>query len=205
MRIKWVILALVAVVGVLAWPELPQQIPSHWNAEGAVDAYGSKWWIWLSPAIAVSMLVLFMVLPKIDPKKHNYKKFKNEYEWIQVALVSFFGYLFVLQLMAGLNDSYAENFVRLMIGGMGLMFILLGSPMRTLKQNFFVGIRTPWTLTNAKSWKKTHELGGKLFMAAGLLFIVDAVSNWQALWVNITALMVLVVFLFAYSYFAKNN
>lgn len=206
MKIKWLIFFLVVAVGALAWPQLPDMIPSHWNSAGEIDGYATKWIMWLMPAVMLGTLLLFRVLPKIDPKKINYKRFTSEYEWIQVALISFFSYFFLLQILAGLNEDFAADyFSRLLFGGMGVMFILLGSPMRTLKQNFFVGIRTPWTLTNAKSWKKTHEMGGRLFIAMGGFFILGALLNWQLIWPIIITILAIVAFLFVYSYYVAKG
>jgi len=201
MRIKWLIMILVIVVGILAWPELPDKIPLHWDISGNIDSFGSKFWIWLLPAIMLGVLLLFKLLPKIDPKKANYRRFKAEYEWIQVAIISLFAFIFIIQIVGSLNDNISIYTPRLLVGGIGLMLVMLGTPLKSLKQNFFVGIRTPWTLSNAKSWQKTHELGGRLFSGLGIIMIFDALINLKLFWSVATIALLAIVYLVVYSYY----
>lgn len=148
-------------------------MPMHWNYMGVVDSYGPKLQVLaLFPIISAVILVLFQFLPKLDPNKENYPKFEKAWGVFQFAIIAFFGYIYFLTILVVQNP--AVNMATWMMVGLGILFMVLGNYMGKIRKNYFVGIRFPWTIASEEVWNKTHRFGGKMFMLAGLLFLVNA-------------------------------
>ena len=157
---------------ILFYDKLLEQIPIHWNLAGEVDNYASKsFGAFFSPIIMVLIWVGMLLLPNIDPKKTNYKKFESSYEIVIGVIVTF---LFGLQMAIILVAlGYNISIDKIMMLMMGIMFVIIGNYRPKAKSNFFYGIKTPWTLSSDISWRKTHRLGGKLFVISGVLIIIS--------------------------------
>ncbi len=167
---SYLLIALSVIFGVVAYPYLPDQMPMHWNINGEVDEYWNKQYaVFFPPLLMIVLMALFIYMPRIDPKKENYKKFSSSYLIFITIMNAFFLLLQCVTIgySLGLNIdiSLAVNL------GIGLLFIVLGNYLPRIKHNYFFGIRTPWTLANEKTWRKTHQLSGKLFVVAGLLLV----------------------------------
>lgn len=159
---------------IFSYPYLPENVPMHWNIEGKVDSYEPKERaVWFMPVMITLMWILFMVLPKIDPKREKYKLFVPEWEILQVVLLGFFVYLQMLIIFTSVNPEF--DFVSLMFVGMGTMFFVMGNFLPKIKQNYFLGIKVPWTLTSEDNWNKTHRFGGWCFVFAGLILIIQGI------------------------------
>ena len=204
-----IIVSVLSFLGISAfYPFLPDTIPIHWNASGEIDGWGGKWNIFLLGALPLFNLVLFIILPKIDPKKENYEKHQKAYVWMQwITGIVFIG-LGWLMLSFSMGIKFDMGVVlRLVIG---VMFILLGNYMGQLRQNYFVGIKTPWTLADKDVWRKTHRRGALVFALMGLAMIASILlpSKYLAAVVLTTSLGG-VAYLFIYSYIEfrklKNN
>lgn len=170
MRSRWfgfVIAALGAAVSIWAYPRLPETVVTHWNFRGVPDGYSSRFWaVLFGPALLVGMTLLFTVLPKLDPRRENYVKFLQSY-WLLANAVIVFGLLaHVLIIANGLG--YSVQIDRLLPAGIGLLFVFLGNYLTRVEPNWFIGIRTPWTLSSDTVWRKTHRTGGWLFVIGGL-------------------------------------
>jgi uncharacterized membrane protein len=162
-----VLVALAAVVSVWAYPRLPETVTTHWNLRGEPDGYSPRFWaVVFGPAIMLAATGLFAVLPKMDPRRENYAKFLSSYWLIANAVIVFLGLAHVLIVVNGLG--YAVQIDRLLPIGIGLLFVFLGNYLTRVEPNWFVGIRTPWTLSSDTVWRKTHRTGGFLFVIAGL-------------------------------------
>lgn len=160
------------LVGILAYDKLPESIPMHWNFAGEIDGYGSKFiGVFMSPVIMLALWLGMMYLPKIDPKKENYKKFDKSYRVIQSILLIFFFIIQIMVIFSAMGYEVTVNKVMPIV--MGILMVLIGNYLPKAKSNFFYGIKTPWTLSSEVSWKKTHRLGGKLFVLSGLISIVS--------------------------------
>lgn len=185
--------------GFFLYDKLPAQIPSHWNAAGEVDDYIRKEIaVILFPLITLGTAMLFPVLEKIDPRKDNYKLFEKPWIALQAVIVSFFAYIYFVTLYLTFNPEMgADSFV---IGGIGLMLTLIGFLMRKFKQNYFVGIRTPWTLHSEKVWNKTHQLAGWTFVTGGLMMFINAFLSWHVIIVTILAVTIAIAPPVVYSY-----
>ncbi|MGE5483777.1 MAG: SdpI family protein [Ignavibacteriales bacterium] len=158
-------------VGIWAYPRLPDRVPTHWNFRGEVDGWSSKTFgVFGFPAMALGFYLLFEVLPSLDPHKKKYEQFAGSYSMIRAALVLFMDGIYLITLMAGLG--YAVNIGLLVRLGVSLLFVFLGDRMGKIKQNWFVGFRTPWTLASQENWRRTHRFGAKTMVAGGLLSLL---------------------------------
>jgi uncharacterized membrane protein len=165
-----VILTLAATAAV--YPSLADQIPTHWNIRGEIDGYGSKQMSFLMPAMMAGFLGLFCVLPWLSPKQFEISTFRETYWFIALVMVVLFGYIHGLTLFAALRGGI--DITRALLVGLLVMFGLLGSVMSGVRRNFWVGVRTPWTLASERVWDDTHRLAGRMFVLAaiaGLVFV----------------------------------
>lgn len=201
---KWIYIRIwIVVLMVLVWfyfyDKLPAEIPIHWNFEWQADNWGNKLWvlIWI-PIITLSMVLLFPFLSKIDPKSKNYEKFSGAWEILQYVITWFMAYVYFISIYAVLNPEI--NIWTFIMVWVWILFIILGNYMWKIKQNFFVGIKFPWTLDNEEVWNKTHRFWGKMFMIWGLIFVVNAFLQWQVFWVFIFTIILIVLVPIVYSY-----
>lgn len=191
-------IAAIAGLAIYLYPDLPDPMPSHWNASGEVDGTLPKpWGVWLLPLAAVFVLAVMKLIPVISPKGFRTDEFAGVLRLFQVLLVAFTAIVGALVLLAAMgSDVRMEVWIPI---GVGLLFIVLGNYLGKVRKNFFLGIRTPWTLASDEVWARTHRLGGRVFVAGGLLLIaaafVPAIAN--GLVVVILALAVIPV---VYSY-----
>jgi len=179
---------------------LPEQMASHWNPANQVDGYISRFWgAFLMPVIAGAMLVLFLVIPSIDPLKANIAQFREYFNAFIVLVIVFLVYMHVLTILWNLGyDQF--NMGTAMLPALGLLFIFAGIMMRKAKRNFFIGIRTPWTLSNDRVWDETHRLGSILFIVSGVLAMLGAFFGNYAIWFIMVPILGSTVFLLVYSY-----
>jgi uncharacterized membrane protein len=189
------------LAGLLLWNRLPEQMASHWGLNDQVDGYMPRLWgVFLLPGMALAMLLLFLLVPSIDPLKANIAKFRPAFNLFILFMILFMLYVHSLTLAWSLGY---QNFrmSSAMLPFMGLLFILVGWMLRSAKRNFFIGIRTPWTLSSDEVWDKTHRLGSLLFMISGLFAILAAFfggpSAFLLMFIPLTASS---LFLVVYSY-----
>jgi len=149
------------------YPSLPDTIPIHWNAKGEADGWGSKPWSFLTPAIMVGMLGLFRILPWLSPKHFEIDTFRKTYAFIIVLITGLLAFIHLLTLLPPLG--YQVRIEKAMMAGMMLFFMLMGNVLGKVQRNFFVGVRTPWTLASDRVWIETHRLAARLFVATGAL------------------------------------
>jgi uncharacterized membrane protein len=182
MRSRWfglVVAALAAAVSVWAYPHLPNTVVTHWNLHGAPDGYSSRFWaVALMPLVMLGLTGVFAVLPKMDPRRENYAKFLDSYWLIANAILVFMGVAHVLILANGLG--YSVQIDRLLPLGIGLLFAFLGNYLTRIEPNWFIGIRTPWTLSSDTVWRKTHRTGGWLFVIGGIVIAAGAFAPRRA-------------------------
>lgn len=198
-----VLLLLIAATagGLLLWNRLPDQMASHWDINDQVNGYMPKvWGVFLMPLISLGMFALFLAVPVIDPLKANIAKFRETFNLFIVLIVTFMLYIHGLTLAWSLGYTNFKMSTS-MLPAMGLLFIFLGFMLRKAKRNFFIGIRTPWTLSSDTVWDKTHQLGAILFMASGVLAFLGGIFGGRtAFWFLFVPLIGSTVFLLIYSY-----
>jgi uncharacterized membrane protein len=189
------------LAGLLLWNKLPEQMASHWDVNDQVNGYMPKFWgVFMMPLVTLGMSVLFLVIPAIDPLKANIAKFREAFNLFIALIVAFMLYLHALTLAWSLGYTNFKMSTS-MLPAMGLLFIFIGFILRKAKRNFFIGIRTPWTLSSDNVWDKTHQLGATLFMASGVLtFIGGIFGGMTAFWFLFVPLIGSTIFLLVYSY-----
>jgi len=200
---KWIpVLVVVAgvAVSVFMYPQLPERIPTHWNTAGQVNGYSSRiWGAWLMPLILAGTWLVMKAVPHIDPRRDNYAKFTGAYETLIIAVMLLLLAVHVLVLTSATGRPVSLE--RVLPAGLGLLFIVVGAVLPKVHSNWFVGIRTPWTLSSDLSWEKTQKVGGYFFMAVGALTALTAlVAPALTFKVLFCSTLVTVVFVFAYSY-----
>jgi uncharacterized membrane protein len=200
---KWIpaVLILAAVTAsIIVYPQLPERMPTHWSASGDVNGWSSRLLgAWIVPLIMAVVWLVMRAIPHIDPRRANYANFAGTYDALVILVLLFMLVLHVIVLAAATGTPVRMD--RIMMPLVGVFIAGIGFLIPRAAPNWFVGIRTPWTLTSDLSWEKTHKLGGPLFIAFGVLMIVAGFfAAEQAIWVLVTAAIALIGFLFAYSY-----
>lgn len=187
-------------IGIYFYPQMPEKMASHWNTQGEVDDYLSKFWaLFLMPIISIGLFLLFILIPEIDPLKENIKKFRKYFDWFILLIIIFLFYLYLLTI--SWNLGFRFNFAGFLIPAFGLLFYYVGILVENAKRNWFVGIRTPWTLSNEKVWDKTNQIGGKLFKIAGGITFLGIFFPVYAIFFAIVPIISFSLYLIIYSYF----
>lgn len=158
------------------YSSLPEIVPTHWNIRGEADGWGPRALAaFLFPGIMLALLGLFRVLPWLSPKQFELDSFRSTYGWIIVLMMVLFVYIHVLSLLPGLG--YQVRIDRALLGGVMLFFIFLGNLLGKVRRNFFVGIRTPWTLANERVWADTHRVGAWTFVGTGVVGLLAVAAG----------------------------
>ena len=198
--IPLLLIILSAAASVFFYNNLPERVATHWNFAGEIDGYGSgKAQAIAMPIMVIGMYLLFLLMPYLDPKKERYEQFSKVYHIFKTMILTL---LVIVYFVVGLNGLGYNLPVGVIIPGLiGLLFIIIGNYMGKLKLNWFVGIRTPWTMSSEEVWNKTHRFGGKMFILAGLLLIAEIFLpvSWK-LPIFIIMMVILLVGTIGYSY-----
>lgn len=200
---KWIplVLTIAAVIAsIVVYPQLPERMPTHWSATGEANDWSSRLWgAWLLPLMMALVWFIMRALPHVDPRRANYEKFSGMYDWLINLILVFMLGMHVVTLMAATGSPVRMD--RVIMPAVGVFITIMGLMIPRAHPNWFVGIRTPWTLTSDLSWQRTHKLGGSLFVVLGLLMVVSTfIAPEIAIWVLAAAAVAITVFLFAYSY-----
>jgi uncharacterized membrane protein len=207
MKLTWRIEALqllpiaaMLVAAAACWSSVPERIPIHWNLHGEPDGFGDKWiGLLLFPAVAFAVYLLTVLLPLVDPRRANYASFATAYNTIRLTITLFLTAFFVCALLVALGYQIDMN--RAIGLALGAMFIVFGCVMPGIRPNWFVGVRTPWTIVSTLSWTKTHQLAGWLFVGMGLLAVIWALvpTTWMfVLMMTVDAICIIAVIVYSY-------
>jgi len=204
MRNRWTAPLLIAAMwafALAAYPRLPARVPIHWNLRGEVDGWGGRGAAFLFPAIALGIAGMMAVLPRIDPRKANWEKFADETRVIVSMLVLFMAWIEAVTLGAGLGWNVDVG--RATLVGVGALFAVMGNYLPRIRSNWFLGIRTPWTLASDRVWRETHRLAGRTFVAGGAAMVIAGfVSSPAATEVALAAVGIAALVPVVYSYLA---
>jgi len=182
------------------YPQMPEEIAIHWNLSGEPDSYTPKLLgVFLMPIFSSILLLFFLIIPKIDPLKQNIQIFRKYYDWFIVLMIGFFFYLHLIILLW--NSGMRFSMVQAFAPAFALLFYYCGVLVENAKRNWFIGIRTPWTLSSEKVWDKTHKLGGKLFKMVGLIALLGIFFEGYAVVFLIVPVIIVAFYLIIYSYF----
>ena len=152
------------------WNSLPDRVPLHWNIEGEIDRYGSKgellFALFLLPVLTYGIM---LIVPIIDPKK-KIDQMGSKYYWLKTILVTFMSALAIFIIYSVQHESIGDG--NMILLAIGVLYVLLGNYFKTIKPNYFIGIRTTWTLEDETVWRNTHRVAGSIWVIGGLLVIV---------------------------------
>ncbi|MFS2134817.1 SdpI family protein [Duganella sp. Dugasp56] len=178
-----VLVAAACAATMYAWPMLPERVPVHWDIDGVVNGYGPRAALWLlGPGLISLMALCGALLPRISPRRFDMSGFEPTYYYLCGVVVCMLAYVYALVLAAVLHGAVPMQ--KAVPAGVFILLILIGNPMGKVRRNFFMGIRTPWTLASERVWYATHRLAAKLMVASGLLGLFAlglGVPHWALL------------------------
>ncbi|TMQ69582.1 MAG: DUF1648 domain-containing protein [Candidatus Eisenbacteria bacterium] len=197
----WLLIAAMFALAAWTWSAAPDRLPVHWGITGQADRWGGKFeGLLLMPLVAMGLYLLTAFLPRIDPGRANYASFTGAYRTIRLVILLVLAAIYVSTVLKARGVTIDMAVVVPL--GVGAMFVLLGNVLGKLRPNWFVGIRTPWTLSSKESWTRTHRAGGWVFITIGFLLMGVALFRTQRFveW-TVGAAAAAVVGLAVYSYF----
>ena len=202
-RVSAVVLVVMVITSAwgLAQVGLDAQVPVHWGPSGEVDGYASAWVAFLmTPLITAGVVALLAVIPRIEPRRENLQRSGPAYRTVGNAIVLLMLAIQVGIVAAGVGGTFPMATV--MGIGIGILFIVIGNVLGTVRSNFMFGVRTPWTLSSDRSWDRTHRLVGRLFMATGIMLVVLSLAGQMALLIGAMLAGIIVILIAAvwYSY-----
>jgi len=190
--IPLLLIILTLASAVYFYNNLPERVATHWNFAGVVDGWGSgKSQAIAIPSMIIGMYLLFLLMPYLDPRKERYEQFSKVYHIFKTIMIGLLTIIYFIVCLNGLGYNLPVGII--IPGLIGLLFIIIGNYMAKLKLNWFVGIRTPWTMSSEEVWNKTHRFGGKMFILAGLLMMAEIVvpNSWKLAIFIITMILLL--------------
>lgn len=176
--IPYIIVAIAAAASLFQFSELPERMPTHWGMNGEINGWSSRLWGAFTIPLVLLLLALMMKwLPTIDPRRANYPKFAGTFEaiFISIMLLLLLTHIALLATAAG----YPISLERWMPVAIGLFLIVLGNLLPRARPNWFVGVRTPWTLSSDRVWEKTHRLAGYVFVIAGIIVVIIGLTGYK--------------------------
>jgi uncharacterized membrane protein len=185
------VLLIVAALGAtcMVYSQLPDRVPTHWGINDQPNGYSPKWALFLiGPGLMTAFLLLFRLLPWLSPKQWEVDSFRKTYLQVMLIITALLGYLYGATLWAGVRGS--ANVGRAIVGGVCLLLALLGNLLGKVRRNFYIGVRTPWTLANERVWNATHRFAAKTFVIgglAGLALTLFGLQGWPVLAVLLAA------------------
>lgn len=189
------------MTGIYLYPKLSDFVPSHWNSQGEIDAYSGKTFaVFFFPILTFVIYLMMTFMPLIDPLRKNYLSFAVSYFWFRTAFVVFLLALYLFTIFTAVG--FEMNIIYFILPLLSVLFIFIGFFLPKVKKNYFVGIRTPWTLHSEAVWDDTHKVSGKIFMTAGIISLIGLLFPAFAFSIFLTAVVVAGVSSVAYSYFS---
>lgn len=189
------IMLIVAIVGILIMPDI---IPTHFGPSGEPDGWGSKYTVLLYPAITILVAVLAVPMMHLDPKEENYGRFEKYYYNFFFGFSLFFFAMEVINIVIAMGIDV--NMGTIMSIAVGVLMIFLGNMLPKIKQNFYFGIKTAWTLADEENWFKTHRLAGKTFVLGGIVMAIGSfVPGEGKIWILCAVILVMVAVPLIYS------
>jgi len=189
------------------WNSLPEKVPLHWNLEGEIDNWGSKYTlIGLVFLMPILTYILMLVVPKIDPKK-RIEVMGGKYDQFKFILVAFMSVLSIFIIYISKNQKLSSPSMIVVL--VGILFVFMGNYFKVIKPNYFIGIKTPWTLENEEVWKLTHLLAGKMWVIGGIVIVICSLIVPEDLnfyiFMSITAVISFVPIVYSYLIYQKTK
>lgn len=189
------------IIALYFYPLMPAKIATHWNARGEVNGYMTKFWgLFLVPLMLCVMALLFIILPRIDPLRANIDRFRSYFDRFIILVFVFFALIhFFFSILWNRGTRISPNLILPM--GLGLLFYYTGILLEHAERNWFIGIRTPWTLSSERVWKKTHKRGGILFKISGIIAVFSIFFQAYAFYFTIIPILLVALYTIVYSYY----
>jgi uncharacterized membrane protein len=189
------------------WNSLPEKVPLHWNLEGEIDNWGSKYTlIGLVFLMPILTYILMLVVPKIDPKK-RIEAMGGKHDQFKFILVAFMSVLSIFIIYISKNQKLSSPSMIVVL--VGILFVFMGNYFKVIKPNYFIGIKTPWTLENEEVWKLTHLLAGKMWVIGGIVIVICSLIVPEDLnfyiFMSITAVISFVPIVYSYLIYQKTK
>ena len=184
----------------IIYDSLPDKVPMHWDINGEITRYGDKSELWILPfALPLLTYLIFLLVPYIDPKK-QINEMGNKYHHLKLTIVLFMSILASYLIYATKVESMGG--MKLLFIGIGFIISVLGLFLPSIKPNYFIGVRTPWTLENDRVWKSTHQLAGVIWTISGLLLAIIAfwINKSYFFWTFMGLIMVIALLPILYSF-----
>jgi len=194
-----IIIVISFVIPALLYSSLPDRVPTHWNFDGVADSYTAKpWGVFVMPITMAGLFLLLYLLPRISPRNFSISPFQRVYEIFRTAILGFLLIVTIVTLLSAKGSLVPSK--RIFLAVTGLLIVIIGNYLGKVTRNFFIGIRTPWTLANQEVWFRTHRLAGKLVVLAGLIFFLFSLFGLDQFW-SIGALITALLIPAVYSFF----
>lgn len=174
------LIAAAGAVTVVAYPHLPNRIPTHWNIHLRPNGHGPKWELFLlGPGLMAGVTLFTCLGPWLSPKRFEVDNFRSTWRQMMLLLFCMMGYIYAAMLWADLHQKADAG--RMILAGVCLIVVLMGNMMGKIRKNFYIGVRTPWTLASDKVWNATHRFAARTWMAGGLLGLLLTIVNLPVL------------------------
>jgi uncharacterized membrane protein len=169
------------VLALIAYPHMPESIASHWGASGEANGYVNRFWgTFFPPILMTGLYLLFVLVPNIDPRRENIRKFRRSYDYFLAVLLFFL--LCISGYSLAWNLGHHISMSIFLSPTMAILFFAVGTLTGNAEPNYMIGIRTPWTLSSDTVWRKTHHLGGRAFQIASLFCLLGTFFPKASLW-----------------------
>lgn len=200
-----IVILLPILIGLILWNKLPDQVPTHWNAQGEVDGWSSKVFaVFGLPIVLFAVHWMCILVTSVDPKKQN---IEGKVLWIVFWICPIISLLVgMLSYGAALGVEFKVD--KIMLAIMGIMFIVIGNYLPKCKQSYTVGIKLPWTLNDEENWNRTHRMGGKLWVISGIILLLSMLLPTSAMAIVVLAVVgvsVLVPTVYSYLLFREKE
>ena len=182
--LMWGVIVAPLIYLAMVWSQLPEIVPTHFGLNGKPDAYGPKWTLCILSAVSVGMYFLLRYVPQLDPRL-NQAKLSEHYPKLILLILTFLGAVHILVIRSALAQMTGEVMMNILFVGLFLLFAGIGNYLNNVKSNYFVGIRTPWTLESESVWRKTHQFGAKLYFGVGIVGALGVIwlpNLWKMVW-----------------------
>ncbi|EKD23819.1 MAG: hypothetical protein ACD_81C00177G0002 [uncultured bacterium] len=198
-KITWILTGAVWIAAIGLYATMPERMATHWNAMGEADGHSGKLFgLFLVPLVMTAIQMLFAVLPKMDPLKSNSTIFKKQFEEFALLFAVFMAYLFGAILVW--NKGVVFSMTTALVPAFAVLFYGIGILLHEVKRNWFMGIRTPWTMSSDVVWDKTHALGSKLFKACGLIILLGFLFPQYVIGLILIPIIISTIWTVLYSY-----
>jgi len=179
------LIALCELATLLVYPQLPESVATHWDADGAANGFSPRWSLFLiTPALMLGAMILFAALPWLSPRRFEVGSFAPTSSYLMLLIVALLAYVHLVILWKATGG--ALDIVRAMLGAVSVFLVAIGNVLGKVRRNFYIGIRTPWTLASERVWYATHRLAAKAFFAGGLIGLVIAFAGLPVwLWIAV--------------------